>query len=281
FTVSDVRNDTILNCGLTPSVSLNTVTIVGDRDNDIEKIRPGKAAISLERLQNIPSVGGERDILKALAVLPGVSNGTEGTSSLLVRGGGQDQNLFILDGANTYNTGHLLSFISVFNPDALKKVDFYKGGFPARFGGRLSSVVDVTFREGNKKAFEGKIDVGLINSKLTLEGPIGKKERTSYLFAARSTYLDLMQYAFGNSRKAVRTRSRESFTGYTFFDINAKITHEIDDKNKLYFSYFEGFDRFTTLEGGKNASFFTDFLNTITNRALSGRYFTIFQKISS
>ena len=273
--LSNNQKDTVFNILLTPSVNLATVTVIGNRDDNIETIQPGKVNVPLERLQNIPSVGGERDLLKALAVLPGVANGAEGTSSLLLRGGGQDQNLFILDGANTYNTGHLLNFISIFNPDALKKVDFYKGGFPARFGGRLSSVVDVTFKEGNKKHFEGKVDLGLINSKLSLEGPLSKSGKTSYLFAARSTYLDFAQFLIGNSAKKVKQGRHENFQGYTFYDINAKITHEFDDKNKFYISYYEGLDLLRFVQKPQYARQYTDYRNSITNRALSARYYKI------
>ena len=273
--LSDMGKDTVLNILLPPSVYLGTVTVIGNRDNNIETIQPGKVNVPLERLQGIPSVGGERDLLKALSVLPGVANGAEGTSSLLVRGGGQDQNLFVLDGANTYNTGHLLNFISIFNPDALKKVDFYKGGFPARFGGRLSSVVDVTFREGNKEHFEGKFEIGLINSKLSLEGPIGKSRKTSYLFAARATYLDAFQLLLGNSMKNVKNGRKETYNGYDFYDINAKITHEFDDKNKLYISYYEGLDWLRFASKYQYAREYSNYSNSIVNRALSARYYKI------
>jgi CarboxypepD_reg-like domain/TonB-dependent Receptor Plug Domain len=274
--IPSIKKDTIAHIFLGPSVSLNTFTVVANKDNNIETIQPGKVNIPLERLQSIPSVGGERDIIKALSVLPGVANGSEGTSSLLVRGGGQDQNQFILDGATVYNTGHLLNFISVFNPDVLKKVDFYKSGFPARFGGRLSSVMDVTFREGNKQHFQGNIDVGLINSKLSLEGPLSKTGKTSYLFAVRTTYLDIVQGILGNTPKAVRESKKEGYTGYTFFDINAKLTHEFDDKNKLYVSYYEGLDRFRLMQKYRGAREFSDFKNLISNRVISSRYYKIF-----
>ncbi len=273
--IPPINQDTIINIFLPPSVSLATLTVVGNKDNNIETIQAGKVNVPLERLKGIPSVGGERDIIKALAILPGVSNGGEGTSSLLVRGGGQDQNQFILDGATVYNTGHLLNFISVFNPDALKKVDFYKGGFPARFGGRLSSVMDVTFREGNKQKFQGNVDVGLINSKLTLEGPIGETGKTSYLFAIRTTYLDIIQGLAGNSPRAVRKNKKETFQGYTFFDINAKLTHEFNDKNKLYVSYYEGLDRFRLMQKDNGRREFSDFKNLISNRLISARYYKI------
>jgi TonB dependent receptor/CarboxypepD_reg-like domain/TonB-dependent Receptor Plug Domain len=275
LTFVSTAKDIISTIYLTPSLSLATVTIIGNRDDNVETIQAGKVNVPLERLQNIPSIGGERDLLKALSVLPGVANGAEGTSSLLVRGGGQDQNQFVLDGANVYNTGHLLNFISIFNPDALKKVDFYKGGFPARFGGRLSSVMDVTFREGNKQKFQGNIDVGLINSKLTLEGPIGKTGKTSYLFAARTTYLDLVQFLIGNSPSAVRKNKIQSYTGYTFFDINAKITHEFNDKNKLYISYYEGLDYVRFMNKESFARTFSDFSNATSNRTISTRYYKV------
>ena len=275
LTLFSTSKDTLSTIFLQPSGSLETVTVIGNRDNNIETVQAGKVNLPLERLQNIPSIGGERDLLKALSVLPGVANGAEGTSSLLVRGGGQDQNQFILDGANVYNTGHLLNFISIFNPDALKKVDFYKGGFPARFGGRLSSVMDVTFREGNKQKFQGIFDVGLINSKLTLEGPIGKMGKTSFLFAVRSTYLDLAQFIIGNSASAVRKNKIESYTGYTFFDINAKVTHEFDDKNKVSISYYEGLDYIRFVNKMNLSRTFSDVSNAISNRALNMRYYKI------
>ena len=154
-------------------------------------------------------------------------------------------------------------------------MDFYKGGFPARFGGRLSSVMDVTFREGNKRKFESKMDIGLINSKLSLEGPLGKNSKTSYLFAARSTYLDLVQGLIGNSARAVRKNKRENFTGYTFFDINAKVTHEFDEKNKMYLNYYEGLDWFRISQKPKNGTTFSDYNNTISNRVLSARYYKV------
>lgn len=268
----NIEKDSVLHLSLAPLSDLATFTITANRDNNIEKIQSGKVNIPIERLLNMPSIGGERDIIKSLSVLPGVSNGAEGTSTLLVRGGGQDQNQFVLDGANVYSTGHLLGFISTFNPDALKKVDFYKGGFPARFGGRLSSVVDVTFRDGNKKDIKANFDVGLINAKIAIEGPL-KNNKTTYLLAARTTYLDFFQWLLGNSSKAVRKKKKDSFTGYTFFDLNAKITHEFNDKNKIFLSYYEGLD-VLRLHSFYGVDLQQNSVN-LTNRALSFRYFKI------
>src|SRR5690606_28378397 len=134
---------------------------------------------------------GEADVLKVIQLLPGVQSGTEGTSGIYVRGGGPDQNLFLLDGVPVYNASHLLGFFSVFNPDAVKTVKLYKGGFPARFGGRLSSVVDISMKDGNMKKFSGNFSIGLISSKLSLEGPI-IKDKTSFMLSARRTYLDVL-----------------------------------------------------------------------------------------
>lgn len=270
--ISQPKKDSIVDINLqSAAYALNTFTFKASKDN-IEKALPGRINIPIERLLSLPSIGGERDILKAIGVLPGVANGAEGTSSLLVRGGNQDQNQFIIDGTTVYNTGHLLGFISTFNPDALKKVDFYKGGFPARFGGRLSSVVDVTFKDGNAKKFSGNFDIGLINSKIAIEGPL-KNKKTTYLLAARSTYLDALQALLGGGNKAFQNGKISNFTGYTFFDINAKITHQFNEKNKFNVSYYEGFDLL------RNYSFAANTLQKnridLNNRALSMRYFSI------
>lgn len=253
---------------LTTQNTLSTITI---RENTrLEHRRPNEITFLPEKLNSIPALGGEKDLLKALTILPGISNGAEGTSSLLVRGGGQDQNLFILDGATVYNSGHLFNLISVFNPEALKKLTFYKAGFPARFGGRLSSVADVTFKEGNKQQFKGGFEIGLINSKLLLEGPIGKKGKTSYLFAARSMYLGAIQWLLGNSPRMARLSSEGNYLNYTFYDINAKLTHEFNDVSKLSLSYYEGFDGLTLIQNA-----FTDRSNlsrVVNNRLISARY---------
>ena len=153
--------------------------------------------------------------------------------------------LFILDGIQVYNTGHLFNFISVFNPEAIKRIDFYKGTFPSKYGGRLSSVTDITFKDGNSNKFKGNFDIGIINSKLTLEGPLN--EKTTFLLAARSTYFDI----FTPFRRA-RIKNKQKFQTsgfkpvndeivlYTFADLNFKINHKFDNKNSMSFNLYSG-----------------------------------------
>ncbi|MEO1255197.1 MAG: TonB-dependent receptor plug domain-containing protein, partial [Bacteroidota bacterium] len=174
------------------------------------------------------------DVLKVLQLMPGVQSGSEGNSGLYVRGGGPDQNLLILDDAIVYNANHLFGFFSIFNGDALKSTELYKGGFPARFGGRLSSVIKMDMKDGNKEEIHGKFGIGLISSSLVLEGPI-KRGKTSFIISGRRTYFDAIAGLFNSSQ------DRE---GYFFYDLNAKINHEFNDKNKLYVSGYFGLDRF-------------------------------------
>jgi hypothetical protein len=234
-------HDTLLTIELSENAQLQALEVSARlQDNPLL----GKIDLPIERLNSIPSVGGERDILKALTLLPGVTVGAEGSSSIYVRGGSGDQNLFILDGTPIYNTGHLFNFFSLFNADAVKKIDFYKSAFPARFGGRLSSVLDINFREGNKKQFEGKVDIGFISSKILLETPLSKTGKTSLLFAARSSYLDL--FTLGKEKKVITPGLSEqctrNFTGYTFADVNLKINHEFNERNKIFLNIYTGKD---------------------------------------
>lgn len=277
YYIDSFIKDSLVNFYLDVSVDLDEIVII-DKNTSIEFSRPGIVNLPIDQLKAIPSVGGEKDILKAITILPGMSNGSEGSSSLLVRGGGQDQNLYILDGAPVYNTGHLLNFISVFNPDALKKVYFYKGGMPAKYGGRLSSVVDVNFKDGNKNQKAGVFDLGLINSKYSLEGPIGKSGKTSYLATGRATYLDFIQSLAGNSARKVKTFRKQQFTGYTFYDLNFKINHDWNQKSKIFFSYYEGRDRLRIIEQIRDLD---DNKITVANRSATLKYFNILNSKSS
>jgi hypothetical protein len=211
----------------------------------------GRLSLPMIKLQELPSLGGETDLIKALTTLPGIAPANEGSSDMVVRGGGSDQNLFILDGIPVYNTGHLFNFISVFNPEAIKRVDFYKGTFPSKYGGRLSSVTDITFRDGNSNKFKGSFDIGLINSKLTLEGPIN--EKTTFILAARSTYLDV----FTPFRRAI-IKNKNKFKSfgetvnnemilYTFADLNFKVNHKFNSKNSVSFNLYSGVDYYRIL----------------------------------
>jgi hypothetical protein len=188
--------------------------------------------LPVSQIKQIPALLGEKDIIKALQLLPGVQKGTEGSTALYVRGGGPDQNLILLDEAQVYNANHLFGFFSVFNGDAIKNVDFWKGGFPARYGGRLSSVIDLQMKEGGKDRLRGEGGIGLLSSRLTLDGPL-KKGKSSFLVSGRRTYLDLI---------TMPLMSKELKTGYSFYDLNAKLNFDLGTKDKLYVSGYFGND---------------------------------------
>lgn len=197
--------------------------------------------ITTKEARLIPVLFGESDILKTIQLKPGIPSGAEGTTGLFVRGGGSDQNLIILDEAIVYNANHLFGFFSTFNTDAVKDLKLYKGGFPARYGGRLSSVIDVKLKEGNNKKFSGSGGLGLISSRLTLEGPI-QKEKSSFIVSGRRTYVDI----FTNLANQANEK-KEDFSpipAYYFYDLNAKINYEIGEKDKIYLSGYFGRDVF-------------------------------------
>jgi hypothetical protein len=177
--------------------------------------------------------------LKVIQLLPGVQSGTEGATGIYVRGGGADQNLFLLDGVPVYNASHLFGFLSVFNPDAIKAVQLYKGGFPARYGERLSSVVDIHMKEGNAKEFHGNFSIGLIASKLSFEGPL-IKDKTSFIVSGRRTYADILARPL--IAKANSVSQYKSTGGYYFYDLNGKINHIFSEKSRLYLSAYLGSD---------------------------------------
>ncbi|MEM6967600.1 MAG: TonB-dependent receptor plug domain-containing protein, partial [Bacteroidota bacterium] len=180
-------------------------------------------------------------VLKTLQLLPGVQSGGEGTNGLYVRGGSPDQNLVLLDGVPVYNVSHVLGIFSVFNADAIKNVTLTKGGFPARFGGRLSSVLEINMKEGNMREYHGEGSIGLISSKFTFEGPI-KTDKTSFIISGRRTYADLI------FRPIIKSQARQDGGQITpklyFYDLNAKLQHKINDKHRLFLSAYSGADVF-------------------------------------
>ena len=186
-----LQNDTVINVKLSSGQTLQEVTVVGGRSQvGVESTQMSAVEVSVEQIRNIPTIFGENDVIKALQLLPGVQGGTEGSAGMYVRGGGMDENLLLLDGVPVYNVNHMFGFFSVFNTDAVKNVTLYKGSFPARFGGRLSSVVDIRMKDGNEKKIQGSASIGLISSKFNLEGPI-IKDRTTFNISARRTYIDV------------------------------------------------------------------------------------------
>ena len=178
--------------------------------------------------------------MKSIQLLPGVQAAGEGQTGFYVRGGGPDQNLILLDDAPVYNTGHLFGFFSVFNSDAIKSTTLIKGGMPANYGGRLSSVVDLSMKEGNNKTFHGTGGIGLIASRLTLEGPI-KKSRGSFMIAGRRTYIDYLLKPFTDNLERFKS-ARGS--GYYFYDLNVKMNYRLTDRDRVYLSGYFGRDVF-------------------------------------
>jgi hypothetical protein len=190
--------------------------------------------IPIQQIKDIPALMGEKDVLKVIQLMPGVQKGSEGSSGIYVRGGGPDQNLIILDDATVYNAYHLFGFFSLFNGDALKSVELVKGGFPASYGGRLSSVINMQMKEGNQEEFHGEAGIGLISSRLVLEGPLLKK-KSSFLVSARRTYIDAFIYPF---------LPRDQKGGYYFYDLNAKLNYTLNSKDRIYLSGYFGKDKF-------------------------------------
>ncbi|MDX2245727.1 MAG: TonB-dependent receptor [Bacteroidia bacterium] len=208
--------------------------------------------ISMAEAKVLPALFGEVDIIKTLQLKPGVSSGSEGSSGIYVRGGGPDQNLILLDNTVLYNPSHLFGFFSTFNSDAVKDVKLYKGGFPAQYGGRLSSVIDVKMNDGNKKEFSGAGGLGLIASRLTLEGPI-VKDKASFMISGRRTYVDVFTRLINESQQD--NPEFNNIPDYFFYDFNAKLNYEISDKDQLFLSGYFGRDRFKFDDGDFDFNF--------------------------
>ena len=186
--------DITLNIEMEPAKDLSGVTVVASKKGSIQtRTQMSSIELPIETIKSLPAFLGEVDVMKAIQLLPGIQAGSEGSSGIYVRGGGPDQNLVLLDGVPVYNVSHLFGFFSVFNADALNSVDVMKGGFPARYGGRLSSVIDIRMKEGNKNEFHGEGSTGIIATRLTLEGPLGKKKNNSFMVSGRRTYIDLIE----------------------------------------------------------------------------------------
>jgi len=220
------------------SIIFDEIVITAEEEKAIqEKTQMSQMSVPVKQLKAMPVILGETDILKSLQLLPGVQSGGEAQTGLYVRGGSPDQNLVLLDGVPIYNVSHLLGLFSVFNADAIKTVTLTKGGFPARYGGRLSSILDIRMKEGNLNEFHGEGSIGLISSRLTLEGPINKG-KTSFLISGRRTYADLIAKPFIKNDNGARKPKLH------FYDLNGKIQHKISDKHRIYLSGYLGSDDF-------------------------------------
>jgi hypothetical protein len=229
--------DTTLYVRLRPmALGLDEVVVEAERNRRIEETtRMSTIGVPVSQIQEMPALLGETDVLKALQLLPGIQSGAEGTSGLYVRGGGPDQNLILLDGVPVYNASHLFGFFSVFNADAIQRVEVVKGGFPARYGGRLSSVIEIDMKEGNMNRYAAQGGIGVVASRLTVEGPT-LKDRGSFVLSGRRTYIDLLSRPF---------MPEDDFAGYYFYDFNAKINHIVSDRDRVYLSLYTGDDRFS------------------------------------
>lgn len=237
------------NADLVSKSSANSEVVVYSRrrDGNVKNAQMGKIDLSINQIRNIPAFMGEIDPLKALQLLPGVRNAGEGNAGFYVRGGGPDQNLILLDDAVVYNPGHLFGFFSVFNADAIKNVSLIKGGMPAQYGGRLSSVVDVVMKDGNSNKLQMDGGIGLVASRFSIQGPL-KKNKASFIVSARRTYIDALV------KPAIKKTSSFYGSGYYFYDLNAKVNYRFSEKDRLYLSGYFGRDVFDFVNGKRSFS---------------------------
>ncbi len=229
-----IETDKTNNFYLYPDNKVEEVIISADLP--IEKRNEiGILEIPVNQLNKIPTIGAESDVMKAFQLMPGIQSGDEGSNNLYVRGGSPDENLILLDDVPLYYVNHLGGFVSVFNSDVIKRIKLIKGGFPARYNGRLSSVIDVRMKDGDMKSYHGNIGIGIISSKIGIEGPL-KKDKSSFLFSARGFLWDFLFL------RPMSKIASDATTGYNFYDLNAKLNRKINEKNNLYFSFYKGDD---------------------------------------
>lgn len=231
---SDLRYDMELGESIQ---DIDEIKVVANADQNTNSTQLGSHELDIDEIKTLPAFMGEVDIIKTIQLLPGVSSAAEGGQGFYVRGGGPDQNLVLLDEAVVYNAAHLFGFFSVFNADAVKNVNLIKGGMPANFGGRMSSVLEVSMNEGNNKEFRVKGGIGAISSRITVEGPL-KKNKGSFVLSGRRTYIDLIMKA------AISDTSPFAGSSYFFYDMNLKMNYKLGDKDRLYLSGYYGKDEF-------------------------------------
>ncbi|HEY4786194.1 MAG TPA: TonB-dependent receptor [Bacteroidales bacterium] len=262
----ELKSNVSINLELSPlKKELDEVVVSAERpDANVKRPEMSVNRLDNSTIKKIPALMGEVDILKAIQMLPGVLPTAEGTSGFSVRGGNMDQNLIVLDEATVYNASHLMGFFSVFNNDAIRDIALYKGDIPPMYGGRLSSVLDVRMKEGNNKKFCATGGVGLISSRLTLEGPIGGP-KTSFLISGRRTYADLFFPLMSDSgaRKSIMY----------FYDFNLKVNHQINQNNRIYLSGYLGRDKFGQ-KGTSDAGFGNQTATLRWNHLFSDKLFS-------
>lgn len=243
--------------------SVGTVEIRAKKTTIADRADMSRIDIPVQQIKDIPALLGEKDVMKVIQLMPGVQKGGEGQSGIYVRGGGPDQNLIVLDEAIVYNASHLFGFFSLFNGDALRSVELVKGGFPSRYGGRLSSVIDMNMKEGNNKKFAGEVGIGIISSRAVFEGPI-VKGKSSFMISGRRTYLDALV------QPLIMATTNGANAGYYFYDMNAKANYILSDRDKLYVSGYFGRDKFYLNDKTNQTQFKTNF--GWGNRTLTTRW---------
>ncbi len=242
------KTNQAINVELASGNLLDEVVISAENDTPIDKRNEmGVLTIPVKQIENMPAIGGESDILKALQLMPGVQSGNEGNSGIYVRGGSPDQNLILLDDVPLYYVNHLGGFVSTFNTDAISNIKLIKGGFPARYGSRLSSVIDIRMKDGNQKEFHGSAMIGMVASKISVEGPI-KRDTTSYIISFRRFMYDLI------TKPVSKIVFDGVGIGYSFYDFNAKINHRLSDKDRLFISCYAGDDKISFRVKDKNTN---------------------------
>jgi hypothetical protein len=235
----DLTKDVSVNVELGSSVNeLDEIEINAKKGENVNSVKLGQVELEMEQIKTLPAFMGEVDVIKTIQLLPGVSSVSEGGQGFYVRGGGPDQNLVLVDEAVVYNAAHLFGFFSVFNADAVKGVNLTKGGMPANYGGRMSSVLEVNMNEGNNKNFKVKGGIGAISSRITVEGPL-KKDKGSFIVSGRRTYIDVIMKA------AIPDTSPFAGTSYYFYDFNLKLNYKITQKDRIYLSGYYGKDVFS------------------------------------
>lgn len=215
---------------------IDEVVVTSEAKNkNVESVTMSMEKVSVKTIKKLPAFMGEVDIIKSIQLLPGIQSGGEGSSGLYVRGGGPDENLLLLDEAPVYNASHLMGFFSVFNADAIKDIQVYKGGIPARYGGKASSVIDIRQKDGNSQSYHGTASIGNLSSKFTVEGPI-IKDKWSFIASGRRMYVDVVGKLVGI--EALQDNK------INFYDLNFKTNYMVSDKDRIYFSAYSGEDQF-------------------------------------
>lgn len=279
FVLLEAVLDTFIVFNMEQGIDIEEVLVTSDRAFNIEAHLPGVTGMRGEEIGRMPSLMGEPDLARSLQLMPGVQAGKEGTGGLFVRGGSPGQNLVMLDGMPVYSPNHIAGFVSVFNPVSVNYIKLYKGGFPAQFGGRTSSVLDVRMNEGNMQKKSGSYSFGTITGNFCYESPI-LKDTSSFLIAGRRTILDLFVMGY-----ILMDTNGESTAGYNLWDVNLKYNKKINDKTRLYLSFYKGQDQFfkRTNDNSQNdyrlkSRYNISWGNTVAsfrlNKVYSGKWFT-------